>query len=80
MPDIPFHPRTRAEYLAKELAERLGDPEGLPFYRKVATQYPESVLREMLHRVLAVPAPHIRTSRGALFNWLIQHYGKHTRA
>jgi hypothetical protein len=77
MSDHPFFPHTREESLAQELAERLGDPEGLPLYLKVAKQYTESSIRQILRRVLEVPDERIRTSRGALFNWLIHRYGKH---
>jgi hypothetical protein len=76
MPNYSFHPHTREEYLAQELAERLGDPQGLPLYLKVAKRYSESSIRQILVRVLEVPDERIRTSRGALFNWLIQRHGK----
>ena len=57
MPDYhPFHPQTREEYLAQELAERLGDPQGLPLYLKVAKRYSEFSIRQILGRVLEVPA------------------------
>ena len=75
MPDHPFYPQTREEYLAQELAERLGDPDGLPLYLKVVKRYTESTIRHLLGQVLEVPDERIRTSRGALFNWLIQRYG-----
>jgi hypothetical protein len=76
MPDYPhFHPQTREEYLAQELAERLDDPQGLPLYLKVAGRYTESSIRQILGRALEVPVERIRTSRGALFNWLIQRHG-----
>ena len=77
MSDSNFQPKTREEYLACELAERLGDPEGFALYLKVATRYSESYIRSILSRVLEVPTDRIRTSRGALFNWLIQHHGAH---
>ena len=76
MPHFAFHPETREEYLAQELAERLGDPQGLPLYLKVARRYTESSIRQILGRALEVPAERIRTSRGALFNWLIQRHGQ----
>ena len=76
MPDYHhFHPQTREEYLAQELAERLGDPQGLPLYLTVARRYTEFSIRQILGRVLEVPDERIRTSRGALFNWLIHRYG-----
>jgi len=70
-----YHPQTREEYLAQELAERLGDPQGLALYLKVARRYTESSIRQILGRVLEVPDERIRTSRGALFNWLIHRHG-----
>jgi len=76
MSDHPFFPHTHEESLAQELAERLHDPEGLPLYLKVAKQYTESSIRQILRRVLEVPDERIRTSRGALFNWLIHRHGK----
>jgi hypothetical protein len=71
-----FYPQSREEYLAQELAERLGDPQGLPLYLKVARRYTESSIRQILGRVMEVPDERIRTSRGALFNWLIHRHGK----
>jgi len=71
-----YDPQTREEYLAQELAERLADPHGLPLYLKVARRYTESSIRHILGRVLEVPDERIRTSRGALFNWLIHRHGK----
>jgi hypothetical protein len=70
-----YDPQTREEYLAHELAERLGDAPGLPLYLKVARRYTESSIRQILGRVMEIPDERIRTSRGALFNWLIQRYG-----
>ena len=75
MPNYNYHPQTREEYLAQELAERLGDPQGLPLYLKVARRYTESSIRQILGRVMEVPDERIRTSRGALFNWLIHRHG-----
>jgi hypothetical protein len=72
----PYDPQTREEYLAQELAERLGDAPGLPLYLIVARRYTETSIRQILGRVLEIPDERIRTSRGALFNWLIQRYGK----
>ncbi len=75
MSDAHFHPHTREEYLAQELMERLGDPQGQPLYLKVARRYTEFSIRQILGQVMEVPDARIRTSRGALFNWLIHRYG-----
>jgi hypothetical protein len=77
MADLRFQPQSREEALAQELGERLGDPEGLPFYLKVARRYSETFIRSMLSRVLEYPPERIQKSRGALFNWLIHHHGEH---
>ena len=71
-----FQPNSREEYLAQELAERLDDPKGLPLYLNITRRYSESSIRQMLGRVLEMPPDRIRTSRGALFNWLMHHYGE----
>jgi hypothetical protein len=75
MADFPLQPQNREEALAQELAERLTDPEGLPFYLIVARRYAESSIRSILGRVLEYPPERIRKSRGALFNWLIRRHG-----
>ncbi len=61
------HANPYAEALTRELAERLGDPDGVPLYRAIAQQYPEAVIRQMSARALAVPHERIRTSRGAFY-------------
>ena len=69
-----FKPQTREELLAADVAEALGDRAGFPYYLTIARRYPESHIRAVLRQVTEVPAERIRTSRGALFNWLIHHY------
>jgi hypothetical protein len=76
MADHRFQPQSREEALAQELAERLGDPKGLPFYLKIVRRYSETFIRSMLGRVLEYPPERIHKSRGALFNWLIRHHGE----
>lgn len=65
-----------AEMLARELAEKLNDQNGLPLYRVYASKYPEYLLRLIMGRVLEIPDDKIIKSRGALFNHLVQKYGK----
>jgi hypothetical protein len=71
---MPFKPESREELLALDLAEALDDRDGFPYYLTVAQKYPESHIRRVLRQVREVPAERIRTSRGALFNWLIHRY------
>jgi hypothetical protein len=57
--------------LANEIARTLNDPEALPLYLKYARRYKEEFLRSRLERVMKVDQKKIRTSRGALFTYLI---------
>lgn len=66
----------REDMLARELAEKLNDQAGLSLYRVYAAKYPEYLLRLILGRVLEIPNERIIKSRGALFNHLVQKYGK----
>ena len=63
--------KTREELLAYDLAKAFKDFPGYPLYLTLARQHPESLLRETAGRVLEIPAAEIKTSRGALFNFLI---------
>jgi len=74
--EFEFQPTSKEEALAEELAERLGDPAGLPYYLTIAQLYPESEIRHVLGMALEVPEERIRTSRGAFFNWLVSHHAK----
>lgn len=63
------------DMLAQDLAEELGDLNHLNLYRKYVLQYSESFLRRILSEVKQTPIHKIKKSRGALFTYLIQHYG-----
>ena len=83
MSDEELNVTNSDEALASELAEKLEDPNGLSVYRKIAKGYDESYIRSILSQVLEVPLDRIRTTRGALFTWLINHHAdrsKHTRS
>jgi hypothetical protein len=66
-------PRTLQEELALELALTLQDRKGLPFYIHCANEYSEAFLRGILDKVMGIPEKKIKKSRGALFNFLVQH-------
>ncbi len=66
--------KTREELLAYDLAQALDDLPGFIFYLSLARKYPASLLRETLGRVMEIPSDEIKTSRGALFNFLIQKH------
>lgn len=60
--------------LAYEIAEALNDMDAIQLHISYAHRFPEALLREKLVKVLAVPDHKIRSSRGALFNHLIQQH------
>lgn len=66
----------RQEVFAQELAKELNDAAGICLYRSYAAKYPEWLLRKVLSEVEALPPEQITKGRGALFNYLVQHYDK----
>jgi len=64
------------ELLAQELAKGLNDAAGINLYRSYSAKYPEWLLRKVLAEVAALPPERITKGRGALFNYLVQHYAK----
>jgi hypothetical protein len=73
-----FKPKTREELLALDLAHAFNDLENLALYISYCNKYPEHLIRKTIAIVNEIPAHKIRKSRGALFNYLIQKYGKQT--
>lgn len=69
-----FRPRNKKEVLALEIAEALGDREGLALYLSYCKRYPESVILRAYGEAKEVPFRSIRKSRGALFTYLVQKY------
>jgi hypothetical protein len=68
--------KIQREQLAQELAMELHDPAGIGLYRSYAAEFPEWLLRKVLAEVMVMPPERITKSRGALFNYLVQHYAK----
>lgn len=73
---MTFKPQTEKELLAADLAEKLNDLANLPLYLSYVNKYPERILRKALGEAMEVPAGKIKKTRGALFNHLVQKYGK----
>ena len=73
-----FEPRSKEELLAMDVATALKDLPNLALYLSYSKKYPEHLVRRTLARVREIPDAKIRKSRGALFNYLIQKYGKPT--
>ena len=70
----PSTPTTRAELLARDIAETLKDTDGYAKYLSYAAAYHESVLREMLSEVRQTPDNKIKKSRQAFFHYLVKRY------
>lgn len=66
--------QTREDLLATDLAHGLGDDRNLGLYLQYARQYRESLLRQVLSEVRAVPDTRIKRSRAAFFTYLLGHY------
>jgi hypothetical protein len=63
------------DYVAQEIADKLGDPKSLGCYRKIADKIPQNVIFEILASVKDVAlSGKIRQSRGALFVEIIKKY------
>ena len=60
-----------AEKTASYLADELGDPKSMAFFRRVAEVLPPEVIRDALARALDLRPPNIRRSRAAYFTSLI---------
>ena len=63
------------DYLAQEIADKLGDAKSLGCYRKIADKIPQDVIFDVLSSVKDVAhSGKIRQSRGALFVEIIKRY------
>ena len=63
------------DYVAQEIADKLGDSKSLGCYRKIAEKIPQGVIFEVLSSVKEVASSgKIRQSRGALFVEIIKKY------
>ena len=66
---------TQRDYVAQEIAKKLGDSKSLGCYRKIAEKIPQNVIFEILASVKDVAlSGKIRQSRGALFVEIIKKY------
>ncbi len=78
-PKVREKPETilKRDYLASEMAEKLGDEKSLGCYRVIADKIPQNVIFEILGSVKETAyAGKIRTSRGALFVEIVKQYAQ----
>ncbi len=71
-------PSTREELLALDISEALDDRSNGKKYLSLAHTFPESILREFLSQVKQTPPERIKTSRAALFAYLVKQYDQQT--
>ena len=65
----------KQERLAIEIAHALDDMDSIQWHRQMVTTYSEEYLRKKLLKVLAIPQNQVLTTRGAIYNSLVQKYG-----
>jgi len=69
-----FKPENREELLALDISKALNDSKNFFLYLSYAKKYPEPLLRKLLGDVKETPTEKIRSSRSALFNYLLKKY------
>jgi hypothetical protein len=70
----------KQERLAVEIAHALDDMDSLQWHRQIVATYSETHLRSKLQKSLSMPESQVRVSRAALYNSLVQGYGKRPRS
>jgi len=71
-----FRPKSKEELLAFDISKALNDSKNFTLYLSYAKKYQESLLRKILGDVKEMPAAKIKSSRSALFNYLLKKYAK----
>jgi hypothetical protein len=74
----PFIPKNAADALALEIAQQFGDEANLAFYRGLCAEYPRAMVYRAFREALSVPLHKIRSSRRALFTYLLRQYDQET--
>lgn len=74
----PFIPKNATDALALEIAQQFGDEAGLPYYRRLCLDYPRPMVYRAFREVLAVRPHQIKSSRRAMFTYLLRHYDQET--
>jgi hypothetical protein len=63
--------------LANEIADTLRDRDAFPMHLQYCRKYKEAFLRKILARVMSIDQSKIRSSRGALYTFLVNQHGGH---
>jgi len=71
-----FRPRSKEELLAFDISKALNDSKNFTLYLSYAKKYKEPLLRKILGDVKETPPAKIKSSRSALFNYLLKRYAK----
>jgi hypothetical protein len=62
--------------LARQIAKDLDSHEGLAYFEKLCSNYPQKIILQSLKEAKAIPAEKIKKSRSALFVYLVKKYAK----
>jgi len=65
---------SKEEFLALEIANALNDRKNLSFYLSIVKKYPEDFLFKILSKIKEIPLSKIKTTKGALFCYLLKKY------
>lgn len=71
---IPFIPKNATEAQALEIAQAFNDEPALGFYLQLCREYPRAMVYRAYREVLVIPPHQIRSSRRALFTYLLRQY------
>jgi hypothetical protein len=72
--DLRFHPRSKLDLLALDIARAFDDLPHLPMYRHFCQTVPEQVVRRAFSETLRTPQEKIKKSQPALFIYLLRTY------
>ena len=71
-----FVPKSKEEVFALEIAKTFVDMKHLPLYISLCQKYPENVILKAYGQAKETKDVKIKKSRGALFTYLVNKYGK----
>jgi len=71
-----FKSKSREELLAFDISKALNDSKNFTLYLSYAKKYQEPLLRKILGDVKETPPEKIKSSRSALFNYLLKKYAQ----
>lgn len=74
--DKPQRSMAEEDAIAWEICQAFKDKDNLPLYLSYVRKYPADIIRKAYQETMKLPANKIKKTRGALFNYLVKHYGE----